>query len=109
MPAAAATIPAWAIVASIGAKGLGDYLGMKGATKNADKDRARRNREFIQNLALKNRELDMMDQQFRNKARMEENRQKIGNPMEMMSMIQNLGALGRKPSTTADITAGLLS
>jgi len=95
------------LFALIGSKAVGDVLHVAGTQKNNKEALDQRNREMLQRIAMRNKEMDMQNEQFRQKLRLEEEAKKKNAPSDLMKMLSQLGSLGRKPVGTADVLSGL--
>lgn len=100
---APAAIPAWAIISAIAAKSGGDFMQSYGDSQSKDKLMKQRNREFLANIALKNKELTQQDDQFRELQKLKEKEAVKSGPRSMMETMSMLGQLGRQPASTADV------
>lgn len=101
MPAPLA-IPAWAIISMIGASTAGSALSAKGASDANDAAMKQRNKEFLAEITLKNKQLDINQDQFRQQQKMKNKAAVESGPNRLMSTLSTLDSLGQQPASTAD-------
>lgn len=104
----AAAIPAWLLISMIGAQAAGKGMSAAGQAKVSREDRKTQQERWLDQLALKNKEMNMKNEQFREKLNLQEAQQKQSGPSNLMNILGTLGSLKRQPSSTSSILAGLV-
>ncbi len=101
MPAPAA-IPAWAIISMIGASTAGSALSAIGASNANEAALKQRNKEFLADIAFKNKQLGIQQDQFRQQQKMQEKADVEAGPNRLMNTLGTIDAMGQQPASTAD-------